>query len=80
MDAPNKLILRTGSVGNFEGKYSAVFKTTEEGTVGTFTETATALSFSAKLTRLLFVDQAEIIDRYTENARKEIVRRSEVSN
>ena len=73
--APNKLILKTASPGSFEGEYIALFEATEDGTKGTFTEVSTATGYVAKIIRFLFVDQENMIDTYSENARREILKR-----
>jgi len=75
MDAPTKLVLKTGSTNSFEGVYTARFESTEEGTRGTFTETSTSQGFLAKLIRHFLVDQNKIIETYTKNARAELSRR-----
>jgi len=51
---PSKLVLQTGADGNFEGRYVAEFRQENGGTVGTFTEEATALGILPKVMRRLF--------------------------
>jgi len=75
LDAPNRLVLKTGSENSFEGIYTAEFESTEHGTIGTFKETSTTTGYLAKLIRFLFVNQGMIIEKYTENAKAEIARR-----
>ncbi len=72
---PERLVLRIGSPGNFKGRYVADFRKAGDQTVGTFTEEVTALGIIPKLMRFLFFDQSAFIERYTEEAQTEIMRR-----
>ena len=45
---PSKLVLQTGADSKFEGQYVAEFRQENGGTVGTFTEEATALGVLPK--------------------------------
>ena len=58
---PNKLILKTGADGIFEGQYVAEFREEEGNTIGTFTEEATTLGIVPKVMRRLFVNQKKFI-------------------
>ena len=73
--APNRLVLKTGSEGSFEGRYVAEFRAENGGTLGTFTEEATALGVVPKVLRRLFFDQRKFIEAYAEEAKAEISRR-----
>ncbi len=72
---PSKLVLQTGADGNFEGRYVAEFRQENGGTVGTFTEEATALGVLPKLMRRLFFNQRKFIQEYAREAKAEIDRR-----
>ena len=72
---PSKLVLQTGADGNFEGRYVAEFRQENGGTVGTFTEEATALGVLPKVMRRLFFKQRKFIEEYAREAKAEIDRR-----
>ncbi len=72
---PSKFVLQTGADGNFEGRYVAEFRQENGGTVGTFTEEATALGVLPKLMRRLFFNQRKFIQEYAREAMAEIDRR-----
>ena len=72
---PSRLVLKTGADGNFEGRYVAEFRTENGGTLGTFTEEATALGFVPKVMRRLFFNQRKFIEDYAREAKAEIARR-----
>ena len=72
---PSKLVLQTGADGNFEGRYVAEFRQENGGTVGTFTEEATALGVLPKVMRRLFFNQRKFIEEYAREAKAEIDRR-----
>lgn len=75
MITPTKLVFNTSSPNSFTGKYIAEFKATENGTVGTFTESAVTTTYIAKLIHFLFVNQEKLIDKYATDAMREIERR-----
>ena len=77
---PSKLVLQTGADGNFEGRYVAEFRQENGGTVGTFTEEATALGVLPKVMRRLFFNQRKFIEEYAKEAKAEIDRRKANAN
>ena len=72
---PSKLVLQTSAESNFEGRYIAEFKQENGGTVGTFTEEATALGILPKVMRRLFFKQEKFIEEYAKEAKAEIEKR-----
>ncbi|MDE0698009.1 MAG: SRPBCC family protein [Boseongicola sp.] len=72
---PSKLVLQTGTDGNFEGRYVAEFRHENGCTVGTFTEETTALRIVPKVMRRLFFNQRKFIEEYARQAKAEIERR-----
>lgn len=74
---PNRLVLKTSSPNRFEGLYTAEFESIQNGTEGTFTESSTTLGLVAKIVPFFFVDPEKIIDKYAEDAKREIQRRLE---
>ena len=72
---PSKLVLQTSVERNFEGRYIAEFKQENGGTVGTFTEEATALGILPKVMRRLFFNQEKFIEEYAKEAKAEIEKR-----
>ena len=72
---PRKLVMRTGADGIFKGRYAAEFRQENGGTVGTFTEEATALGIVPKVMRHLFFNQKKFIEEYAREAKAEIERR-----
>ncbi|MYK84044.1 MAG: SRPBCC family protein [Gammaproteobacteria bacterium] len=72
---PNRLVLKTGADGSFEGRYVAEFRAENGGTVGTFTEEASALGILPKVMRRLLFNQEKFIADYAEEAKAEIGRR-----
>ncbi len=75
-EPPTRLVLAMESPGVFQGSYTATFEKSENGTKGVFTESSTSLSFFSKVMRFVFVSQAALIDKYSEEARSEIARRN----
>ena len=73
---PSRFVLKTGADGNFEGRYVAEFRQENGGTVGTFTEEATALGIVPKVMRSLFFNQRKFIEEYAREAKAEIERRA----
>ena len=73
--SPKRLVIKTFSPGSFEGLYTAEFSESNGKTIGTFTETSTSLGYFSKLIRFVFVDQDKIIQKYNEDARREILKR-----
>ncbi len=73
--SPHRFVLRISSPGSFEGLYTATFAETESGTVGAFTEEATASGLIPKVMRFLFFDHGAFIEKYAEDAKNEIRRR-----
>ena len=71
-----KMVLDIAHPGVFVGEYIAIFeKINEDTTKGTFTESATSLSIPAKIMRFIFVNPEKLIDKYAEDALKEIQKR-----
>ena len=75
MTPPNKLVLKTGAQGNFEGRYVAEFIQQEGGTLGRFTEESTSLGMLPKVMRRIFFDQEAFIQEFAREAQAEIERR-----
>lgn len=73
--SPHRFVLRTSSPGSFQGRYTATFKESGSGTIGTFTEQATATGVIPKVMRFLFFNQGAFIEKYAEEAKGEIRRR-----
>lgn len=76
---PHRFVLATSSPRSFEGRYTASFAESDSGTIGTFTEEVTASGVLPKVMRFLFFDEGAFIEKYAEEARKEIRRRQAVA-
>ena len=74
-EPPSKLVIQTGADGIFEGRYIAEFRSENGGTIGTFTEEATALGIVPRVMRSLFFNQRKFITQYARQATAEIDRR-----
>ncbi len=72
---PSRLVLETGADGNFKGRYVAEFRHLQGGTIGVFTEEATALGIVPKVMRRLFFNQQKFIEEFAREAKAEIERR-----
>ena len=75
MTPPNRLVLKTGAEGNFEGRYVAEFRQDQGGTIGRFTEESTSLGLLPKVMRFLFFDQREFMEEFSREVKAEIERR-----
>ncbi len=72
---PNRLVMEAGADRIFQGRYVAELRQENGGTVGAFTEEATALGIVPKVMRWLFFNQRKFIEEYAREAKAEIKRR-----
>jgi len=77
---PHRFVLKMSSPNSFEGRYAASFVESESGTIGTFTEESTTLGVFPKVMRFIFFDQGAFIEKYAEEAKKDIRRRHSRNN